>query len=277
MPTALRPPARWTVKPDQMQVNWGHPLTDRLVRAYLFHNAAGTSVGNTGYFSELVYGYPIAFSGVVLNDEDGKTYKSLSSEAAVDAHRADLTPASGQGNGGFSICAGFYKTSASVADQICSMYAGTLEYVYGCTSGAYYCWFYDSLAGVYSGRSGPVPAAGVWHNCAITWNGAVQPKDNLQLWTDAIRVDTTDFSGGTFASCVDGTTALTLCGFNGGLGGTNSVKLRYLYIFRRGLFPDEVAWIHDDPYALLVQPQPQACFKAAAVAGSSATGGFFFG
>lgn len=266
---------RYDVKPPLLEVNWGHPLSVGLVRAIVYSEGSQGSAAS-GLARELVYDQLVTNNAPIHDDLPGLVaHVTGSTNAGSLLDHPDLTPATGVGVGGWTIASGIYLASNSVANQIAHKYtASNLEWIHGLASTTLYAWFYDQTASAYIGRTAPAPTAAVWHNVCCTWDGSTAAS-GVKLWVDALKVDNADFASGAFVQVRDLTANVLIGSSNGGLGGTTDTKYSYVYLFRRGLFPDEVAWLNDDPYALLHAPGRGLAVSPPAPAAGS--GGFFFG
>jgi hypothetical protein len=250
MPALLSPKPRWAAKPTQLAVDWASPLSDRLVRAYLFHEAAS---GLGGVMDLCGTAPAVGLSNTttqIREDEPGLVGRSTGGGwSAPDAD--DLTPGTGVGQG-WSVVAGVWKESAGVPDQIASRYqTGSLEWIFGFTTTALQGWVADNAVTAASGRSMTAPSAGVWHDLVFTWDGELVPKDHTQLWVDGVRGDTADVILSTVTQVRNTAIPLDIGRGTIGTGGTTGLRYRYLYLFRRGLLPDEIGTLADHPYTLL--------------------------
>ena len=268
---------RWQVKPTMPQLNLGHPLIadGRLVRAMTYADGhAGT--GSAGLIRDMVTNQLVTQNSLVIDDLMGSVASSTgSANAGSFVDSADLTPTTSVGNGGWTIASGIWLNSNSVANQIAHKYQTShLEWIHGLASTTLYYWLYDNTAAAYIGRTAPAPTAGVWHNVVATWDGSAA-SSGVKIWVDAIRVDSADFASGAFVQVRDTTATALIGSTNSGLGGTTNMRFNYVYFFRRGLLPDEVAWLHEDPSCFLAPPHGR-CLGAPGAAAPGRQRFFFF-
>jgi len=271
MPAFRRRPLRPVVTPPVPQLNWGHPLLadGRLVRAltYSDHQPSGT-------LRDLVLDSLVTQNATSVEDSVGPVARATgSSNAGYWPDAPDLTPTTSVGNGGWTIAAGIWYPSAGATNQLCHKYqGGGLEWVSGLLGGTWYYWIYG--AG-YIGRTAPEPSAGQWHDVCACWDGSASGTAGVSLWCDALRIDTGDFSTGSITPVANTGTDAMVGGSNPGLGGTSDLRVRYCYLFRRGLLPDEIALLHADPWCVLLPAGERRVGQGAAPAGGLVGTGFF--
>lgn len=246
---------RWQVKPPELRINWGHPLANRLTRAYLFtgYDQTVTPMGSEIY--DLCGRSVVQCLGVIRDHLPGPVLYVNGSQGGSEAAADDLTPGTGQGSGGLTLAAGCLFGS-QVANAIADKYQTALEYVFGCTATLLLGWMYDNTVGAYIGRSAPYPSLNVFHNLALVWNGAAA-ESGVAIWQDGLQVDNASFSAGVFSQVRLTSSTFGFARSNGGTGTSSDLYMNYLYLFMRGLLPDEIGWLNDDPYAFLVQPRRQ--------------------
>src|SRR5262245_21059545 len=261
---------RFDVTPDVPEINWGHPITLALEVCLLFNVTSGGSGNNLGtLFYDLVTG-EVCYHGGTTGTNDyvqdalpGAVYRTHTGTGAPGAILRDrplLTPNTSQGNGGLSIVSGAYVDALAVANTLCGKYGASLEYIFGWHSASrLYFWVSDANNSSSSGRfASAAPSARVWHNVAGCWDGATVPKDHISIWSDGKRIDDNDFVSGTFTQVRDTTIDFKVAFNNGGIGGATDIYLSYLYLFRRGLLPDEIFELNDNPYCILTIPNKYA-------------------
>ncbi len=262
-------PHRYAVTPNKAAVDWGHPLTDRLIRAVLFSQPSNFNSGGGALVDELVTGALVPNLGTMRDDLPGLICRCASSAAITLLDAPALTPATGQGSGGLSLVVGALVETATAANQFVSKYqTGALEYVFGVLSGGtVFGYLYDNTAAAFSGRTAPALTAGIYQSLAMVWDGGIPPKDHLQIWADMQRIDTADFTSGTFVQVRDTATDVLIGGSNPGLGATTATRFRHAFVFRRGLLPDEMYALADNPDLFLVHPARAHAASVGAAAG----------
>ncbi len=245
-------------------INWNHPLALNLVGAWLFNENSGNArslmankddwsmVGTPNWNTGQPYG------GVTLNVNNASNYGQLTSPsglikptAQVSMHwrGAQLGALSGTDN--VAIASMSYTNSNSTP-----FWAYGIHRDHADNTALY--WLDDAgsvsnnihATGLLnSGTPSPVLACDI----SLTYDGA-----NIHGYFNGVSKATAARTGSlAYAS------SLLQLGTNtsvGGTGTTSNMATDLVLVYNRGLIADEVAWLHDEPYAMIAPATPRVRF-----------------
>jgi hypothetical protein len=262
MSLLLRSRPRYSVAPEQLTIDWSHPLAHGLVRAYSFAGASH------GLVEDLCgRGSAPMTLGSLVEEAPGRVWRATTDAEMVTLAPAnntppEMSPAIGQG---FSVWALVLFENADLNQVAHKAGAGGYEWLLGrYSNGLMYGMIWDGTNANYTGRNAPGPSSNVWHTCALAWNGdPAANAGNVRLYTDGRRVDDTEYSAGTVVTITPTGQRAVLALNSPAIGGTTGIRFALVALWRRGLLPDELAWLAEDPYAFLTVPRPVASFTGA--------------
>lgn len=271
---AIRIPDHRPPKPGpQARIDWSDPINRGLVSMFLFNDGGGTpkesvaagrvsTVTPTGTmnWTRLAHGPAL--------DLDGSTYLTIDDRAALT-----LTE-------GMTISVWLVFDGAT-SNTIIGKYSTTHEFLLGTfgTDGHVYFFGYSQSTNGLSGRHGTQPAAGTLANLVAVWEGGSVLPSTFKIYSNGTRIDSADFTSGTFVGIEDTASPLTI-GYSPDWesGAKLNGTISQVRILNRGLSAGEVQRLYlEGEWSGLIAPEMWVMSTAPPAAVGGGTGGGIFG
>lgn len=248
---------RWATKPPVgTQLNWGHPLSQALHRAWIFNEGAGLSC------TDLVFGDKATSQRLNADTHYNNGNAETEFEQGAGGQAFNTTRTSGFSSNPVTIAAGFRIGTPN--GYLSSTPSGGGGYIYSCRDAgtdvspslgydsSNLIFFASSNSLADGAKSASTLVANVNYDAAGTYTGGV--GGTWQTYLSGLKDGTANSYniagafGGTFTDSPEH------LGYELSFGTPSDMFFRYVYIWKRTLSPAEILQVKQSPYSLL-QPQ----------------------
>lgn len=237
MPAAL-PISR---PPSGAQINWGHPLTVGLVSAHLINGSRSSYDLVNGHSGDLTNTNAPQYRGsfIYFNSTSNNYYRQ-NQGPDITGKQFTFTTGSSFITAGGNGCT-ISMNSSGVSNQTPGIrYSAT-------TSILFFLFFNDLTATIPDVSTGRFSVA----------SGIVRANQNMEAWEGGILRNTKTSSGVSTYISSDRTLWI---GGSDTVGGVGTHAGHFAYVHGRDLSPNEIQWLHAEPYSILLTPVARKYF-----------------